>query len=195
VTAAELTDLASGERFPVERSVTVGREGCDIVVHSELVSRRHAEIRVTPSAVEIEDLGSRNGTFVNGDRIAGARPLRPGDTVEIGDVRLRVDLAPPVGVTKAADVVRTKAVPVPPAAVDGKRGDVPRPEPVPLEAPAAAAGEPRLPVAAPGFAAAGARPRATGASAARRSGATAASLGIIAATAAALIVYFADRGF
>jgi pSer/pThr/pTyr-binding forkhead associated (FHA) protein len=55
------------------------------------LSRHHAVIRVSPTgSTTIEDLGSANGTFVNGGRIHQVEPVRVGDTVEIGDSTLRV---------------------------------------------------------------------------------------------------------
>jgi predicted component of type VI protein secretion system len=175
VTGPELIDLATGERFAVEESITVGRTGCDIVFADELVSRQHAAIRVTQGGLEIEDLGSRNGTSVNGELIAAARALQPGDTVAFGQVRLRVDMPGP-------------------AAVAGWRGDVPPPEPEPLEGPVAAAATAPVPAAPATFGGPGAESRRRSASAARRGVATAIALAIIAATAAALILYFVDRG-
>jgi pSer/pThr/pTyr-binding forkhead associated (FHA) protein len=58
---------------------------CDIQVSSALVSRRHARLSVTTLGVSIEDLGSRNGVFVNSERVLGPIRLRPGDRVALGD--------------------------------------------------------------------------------------------------------------
>lgn len=57
------------------------------------VSRRHAVIRVGLSEVTVEDLGSRNGTFVNRERITAPRRLKEGDVVHFGDIPLRVRFA------------------------------------------------------------------------------------------------------
>jgi DNA-binding NtrC family response regulator/pSer/pThr/pTyr-binding forkhead associated (FHA) protein len=48
------------------------------------VSRRHAILRLSPDEISVSDLDSQNGTFVNGDRVAGKRALSSGDAVEIG---------------------------------------------------------------------------------------------------------------
>ncbi len=57
----------------------------DIQVSSALVSRRHARLTLTSLGVAVEDLGSRNGVFVNSERVVGSLRLRPGDRVSVGD--------------------------------------------------------------------------------------------------------------
>ena len=69
------------------------RLDCHVHIHDQRVSRRHARIRREGDALQLEDLGSSNGTFVNGRRIHGAARLHHGDEVEIGASRYRVDLA------------------------------------------------------------------------------------------------------
>jgi DNA-binding winged helix-turn-helix (wHTH) protein len=59
-----------------------------IWIESSVVSRRHAHIVVHEQGVTIEDLGSHNGTFVNGERLAAARPLTHGDEVRVGPAKL-----------------------------------------------------------------------------------------------------------
>ncbi|MFE9257954.1 FHA domain-containing protein [Streptomyces sp. NPDC006879] len=56
----------------------------DLVVDDLTVSRRHAELRVQQAGFEIVDLGSHNGTFLNGARIDGAAPVGPEDVIGIG---------------------------------------------------------------------------------------------------------------
>lgn len=48
------------------------------------VSRNHAVVRVTPTGPHVEDLNSRNGTFVNGERVTGVRQLQDGDKIQLG---------------------------------------------------------------------------------------------------------------
>ncbi len=69
------------------------RLDCHIHINDQRVSRRHARIRREGDAWQLEDLGSCNGTFINGRRIQGAARLRHGDEVEIGASRFRMDLA------------------------------------------------------------------------------------------------------
>ena len=79
-----LPERVSGERF------LIGRSGsCDLVLGDMTVSRRHAELSRTTVGWLLSDLGSTNGTRVNGWRVSEVR-IRPGDRVEIGSVRMRV---------------------------------------------------------------------------------------------------------
>jgi pSer/pThr/pTyr-binding forkhead associated (FHA) protein len=68
------------------RLTTAGRSSAaDIPLVGALVSRRHATFALTETGVEVSDHGSRNGVFVNGERILGPQPLRAGDIITIGD--------------------------------------------------------------------------------------------------------------
>ncbi len=70
-----------------EGAHVVGRGADSEVVLDQMgVSRRHARLVVGSGRVDLEDLGSRNGTFVNGTRIAGPVRLRPGDQIVMGTV-------------------------------------------------------------------------------------------------------------
>ncbi len=62
----------------------------DIVLSGDLVSRKHARIRVSGDALQLEDLASRNGTRVNGQPLQGSRALVPGDTVTVGENTLGI---------------------------------------------------------------------------------------------------------
>lgn len=93
VAVAELVFLSgnrSGERITLEVGrTTIGRHpGCDLVIDESSVSRQHAAIIVDGNAVFVEDLQSRNGTFINGNRLTGRRALDDGDEVKICDRRL-----------------------------------------------------------------------------------------------------------
>jgi hypothetical protein len=79
--------VVSGKRYVVgPAGATIGRSReCDVVVDDANVSRKHAEIRPGPHGWTIADLGSTNGTRVNGrDVKGGAHPLGPGDHLELG---------------------------------------------------------------------------------------------------------------
>ncbi|HVK82681.1 MAG TPA: sigma-54-dependent Fis family transcriptional regulator, partial [Kofleriaceae bacterium] len=67
--------------------VTFGRSrGATIHLEHEKVSRMHARVRRTGDVIEVEDLGSRNGTRVNGDKVEGVRRLTTGDEVSVGPI-------------------------------------------------------------------------------------------------------------
>ena len=75
-----------GETFPLTEELTVGRGGgCGIVLGDDtFVSQVHARMYRRDGDVYVEDLGSRNGTFVNGEPIGSATRLRRGDQVQFG---------------------------------------------------------------------------------------------------------------
>lgn len=75
-----------------EGTTTVGRENATLTFAQESsLSRRHAEIVRTGGSVIIRDLGSTNGTWVNGARIQADHELKPGDTVQLGAIRFRYE--------------------------------------------------------------------------------------------------------
>ena len=70
---------------------TVGRhDDCQFRIKSSQVSRRHCELFEKKGLLLVKDLGSSNGTFVNGKRIQDQRVLEPGDELMIGQVTLKV---------------------------------------------------------------------------------------------------------
>ena len=76
-----------GRELPLIKSdLVVGRsEACDLVLDGPLVSRRHARFVITDESIVVEDLGSRNGVFVNSIQIGRPVLLKPGDVVMVGD--------------------------------------------------------------------------------------------------------------
>ena len=81
--------LPNGTRMILgDTVVAVGRMSeCDIVLNDSNVSRRHAEIRPTPDGFALVDLGSTNGSRVNGVRVV-QRDLRDGDELTFGNTRV-----------------------------------------------------------------------------------------------------------
>src|SRR5690242_21799536 len=74
----------------MDREIIVGRASdLDMVLVEDMVSRKHAKITASGEQIWIEDLGSTNGTFVNGEKIKRAR-LKEGDRVLIGTSILKV---------------------------------------------------------------------------------------------------------
>ncbi|MBL8601900.1 MAG: DUF4388 domain-containing protein [Myxococcales bacterium] len=83
-----------GGEFPIaaDREIYIGRANdLDVVLVEDMVSRKHAKISFASDVLAIEDLGSTNGTFVNGEKIKRAR-LKEGDRVLIGTSIVRIAL-------------------------------------------------------------------------------------------------------
>src|SRR4051794_13670217 len=78
------------------RGATLGRSrDCEVVVDDANVSRRHAAVVPAAGSTHgwaVEDLGSTNGTKLNGRRVAEPTPLEPGDRIEVGTTELRFEL-------------------------------------------------------------------------------------------------------
>lgn len=92
-----------GRRFPLSEGENLIGRAAESAVAVDLpeVSRRHARIRVSPARAMLEDLGSRNGTFVRGERIAEPRTLSDGDEIKVGPVGLTFHVALDGATTKA----------------------------------------------------------------------------------------------
>ena len=83
----ERTGPNPGMVFDLTKEITtLGRDVTnDIVLGDAEVSRQHARLTRTPGGFVLEDLGSTNGTYVNGDRLTAPRVLRPGDLVGLSE--------------------------------------------------------------------------------------------------------------
>lgn len=87
--------------------IRIGRgEGMDIVIDNVSVSRRQAEIRDEGGAWVVRDLGSANGTFLNGRRLTAEQPLRPGDEIAFGKFSLLFERALAEGAPAEAPAAR-----------------------------------------------------------------------------------------
>ncbi len=96
----------------------------DVVLGDAEISRQHARLTRTPAGFVLEDLGSTNGTFVNGDRLAAPRVLNAGDLLGLGEnVTLTFDATSP----ESAATVMGPAVGKPAPAAAPARGATPRP--------------------------------------------------------------------
>ena len=86
--------LGAGEEFPVDSApLTIGRGGQNDLVlgGDEFASARHARIEARRDGVWVQDLESTNGTYVNGERVAGSVRLGPGDVLRVGETDLRLE--------------------------------------------------------------------------------------------------------
>jgi pSer/pThr/pTyr-binding forkhead associated (FHA) protein len=100
-----------------DEEIVVGRDpACGLVLaEDEEVSRRHAALRRLPDGgFEIDDLGSRNGTYVDGERVRGPRRLSGGERIEIGMTTLAAEPTASAGETVAAPKGDTAAAAPPP---------------------------------------------------------------------------------
>lgn len=71
---------------------TIGRAtGANFIVEAHLVSRVHCQLTAGAAELEVKDLDSTNGTYVNGERITGTARLRPGDRLGVGKIQLTVE--------------------------------------------------------------------------------------------------------
>ena len=86
----EISHAEGTEAVPLEGvAVTIGRgDSNDICLDDPAVSRRHAVIEKLAAGWSIQDVGSLNGTFVNGAMLERPRPLYSGDEIVIGDTQL-----------------------------------------------------------------------------------------------------------
>ncbi len=75
-----------GTTFALNGEITIGRDpGCTVMIEGDtFVSQRHAKVFVVDGQPMVEDLGSTNGSFHNGNRLHGSRLLHPGDRVQVG---------------------------------------------------------------------------------------------------------------
>ena len=127
-----ISGATAGEERQVEGDVVLGRENADLVLPDPEVSRRHAVVRPAERGVEIEDLGSRNGTFVDERRLEQPTTLVQTAAVRLGTTRLALEIAlapevtAPHGVIAEPDVtVQREAIPQPD--VTAKRA-IPQPD-------------------------------------------------------------------
>src|SRR3954470_7382207 len=81
--------------LPPRGEILIGRgTEADLPLGERAASRRHATLTIADGRVRITDLGSMNGTLVNGERLEGERPLLAGDTISIGAAMMILYLPP-----------------------------------------------------------------------------------------------------
>jgi predicted component of type VI protein secretion system len=153
----------AGRTIELQSAQVIGRQGADVELDDPGISRRHASVTPVEQGVYIADLGSSNGTFVNGVRITASTWLLQGDVVVMGATQIAVELsAPQATVVHGAPATAPTAVAAP--------GPAAQPYDAMHAAPA------RIPRAAT-----------------RIPAATYASFATVIATAVALVLYFALR--
>jgi FHA domain len=104
---------AAGQSVSVTGELIIGRQNADLTLEDAEVSRRHAAVRLDGGRVEVEDLGSANGTFVNGSRIEGAVTVGGGAKIRIGQTEIEVRGVVPIRAdTPIADPQATQTRPI-----------------------------------------------------------------------------------
>jgi hypothetical protein len=112
----------AGQSVRVTGELVIGRENADLTIDDAEVSRRHVAVRLQGGQLEVEDLGSANGTFVNGNRIEGPVNVGGGAKIRVGKTEFEVrGVLPPrgekhastqAGAAPIADPQATRAAPI-----------------------------------------------------------------------------------
>ncbi len=83
----------AGQRLELDAELVIGREGVAVTIEDSELSRRHVAVRPVMGGFEVEDLGSLNGTFVNGHRINVPTRVSGGDSIKVGQSVLELEAA------------------------------------------------------------------------------------------------------
>ncbi len=83
--------LAPGQRVPLRNPLTIGRSAANnLTLDDDWISGRHLRLRQRNGTWIVEDVGSTNGSRVNGQPLTGATRVRPGDVLDLGRVKLKL---------------------------------------------------------------------------------------------------------
>jgi pSer/pThr/pTyr-binding forkhead associated (FHA) protein len=105
--------VLEGQRITVEGDLLLGREGADVILDDAEVSRQHALVRPVDGALEVTDLGSVNGTYVNGERIHEPTRLAGGDLVALGRNTFEVEIRDRAPDGRHAETITASGLPRP----------------------------------------------------------------------------------
>ncbi len=105
-----LTGRSAGQeiKIPVDKFFIGRAEDCHLRPHSDLISRHHCALLVQEGIAAVRDFGSRNGTYVNEERVVGQRELTNGDKLKVGSLEFEVQLSSSVGGKKKPKVKDVK---------------------------------------------------------------------------------------
>jgi hypothetical protein len=154
----------AGARYEVTGELVLGRENVDVILEDDEVSRRHAAVRPVEGALEVEDLGSTNGTFVDDVAIDAPARIPAGGSFRIGNLTLTVESespktavaarepegAPPAEPPVAPPSEPSPAAPLAPQPTEPIAAAPPPPPPPPAYAPPPPGAPPYQPVPAGG---------------------------------------------
>ena len=102
--------VVGGKQAGLEVPVTtkkfyIGRaEDCNLRPSSDLISRHHCVLLVDQTYAAVRDFGSKNGTYLNGERITGECELKPGDLLKVGSLEFEIHISHPLGGKKRPPV-------------------------------------------------------------------------------------------
>jgi predicted component of type VI protein secretion system len=178
----------AGQRLELDGELVIGREGGHAPIEDGHLSRRHALVRPVDDGFELEDLGSRGGTFVNGERIESPTRIAAGDLIKVGQTLLEVTLA-----EKTEPEPRAAPAPPPPGATRLAPSPVPPPAQSPPAAPPPVALAPTAAPSAPFGAYAVPETKRRRGIASRQYGPLVACWLVVIATAVALAIYFSNH--
>jgi pSer/pThr/pTyr-binding forkhead associated (FHA) protein len=92
VLASPSGEPAVGAVFALDAVTTIGRDVNNaVVIEDPFASSEHCALTFRGRAWFVEDLGSTNGTFLNGNQVDGTAPMSYGDEIQVGEVRLRLE--------------------------------------------------------------------------------------------------------
>jgi predicted component of type VI protein secretion system len=105
-----LSGSKPGQVIPVAGpEFLIGRaDDCQLRPRSDMISRRHCAVLLEEGSVKIKDFGSKNGTYVNGQKVENERDLKNGDRLKVGPLEFDVQLAVSVGGKKKPKVHSVK---------------------------------------------------------------------------------------
>ncbi|MEW4451662.1 FHA domain-containing protein [Bremerella sp. JC817] len=101
---------SAGKEFklPVDNFVIGRGDGCHLKPKSDMVSRKHCALAIRDSKLFLEDFGSKNGTYVNGERVEGTIELKMGDELRVGPLDFLILIDHTLGAAKRSKVSSVK---------------------------------------------------------------------------------------
>jgi hypothetical protein len=97
---------AAGQSVELGDELVIGREDAGLVIDDPEISRRHARLSPVDGGVKVEDLGSTNGTFVNGERASEPVTLKESATIRVGTTEIAVNIP----IVAVADATRVREI-------------------------------------------------------------------------------------
>jgi len=183
----------AGQTVDVDQELVIGREDTDLAIDDDEMSGRHAVVRRHANRLQVEDLGSTNGTFVDGTRIAEPTLLGGGAEIKVGTTVLVVEGVLPVSESTGDIVAPRNATRVSAAIPEGTAPPPPSATPITATAPPAPAAQPSAPVEAVGEFRPPQRSRKQPGLASRSWVPVALSFGTVIIVAIALVIYFSQH--